>query len=598
MDSKRTQPPLDADIKPKQQLNYLDGFTENQIVELEKKYKKTRQELDQIVADYYKSFWWERILKYGELSTNFLYMIFRAKTSNAGITNVAQTVKPDAVVSDAVGYGIGASVAIPGSLVYTFSSSAKNDAVLAVLDYANRDPLDKRFSDALAYAREHKVQAFFDSLLFSLNTTILVTTNATFATSEIIPIINQLNTLPPTVKWAVVAGIEFFAYRYNENYYRTEYTKGLKFWWNEENRPYLLGEISRGNFAVPLEIFLQGIVSAVGLRAFPNYYYLAVAAAEALGGFLPAAFVASMAFLHGLCVLYPATFDHYMKADEEINAILRSQIDLEKVKEISQDYIKKFKLDKASEKELNHHLEEIINGMVKANRDALSIKARKGQGSLALFKEEPSSIFTTGVTTAIGASFGYQLSPYIMTGLAFAPPALIATLSASASAGLFGYLYYKAEDKRVNDNEILKLLKPSEEKPSKPANQKAALVAGILNTCNAISSATSTIGSYQLLGNSSGPLRAFVSKAALEAATNTFLISFPKTLETLESLCHSHSEPDVKLYDSKPIMVENHFKAAPPTLFKPATPTTEIEDDWLDMSTEKSAIEMHLPKPA
>lgn len=548
-------------IDEKQQLTFLSGFTHEQLTELENKYKKNRFALEEIIATHVYQFRFEQILNYGGISTNLLYMFFRGETSNAGIENVAKIVQEDAKVSDGVGYGLGVSLAVPGTLVFVFAASAKNEAALSILEYAHCDPLNVRLKKALQTASENKMQAFIESIKFIANQAVLTTTYATSAMSNIIPIMDYLNKLPAGGKWSIILLIQYLTFRFNSTYYNGSYYSGLKFWWNEENRPYLLGEIFRGNIAIPVEIFLQGIISAAGLRAFPNYYYAALAASGALGGWIPATIVATLAGIHALCVLYPTTYNHYMTAHEEINTILRKNIPWEKIDSLLK---KEENFSCLDEKTREKRTQQLIDDMVKSERDKLSKEARGDKGYTAVFKEEPSTIFTVSLTTLIGGIFGYKLTA-TLAPLIGGPPTVVAALSTAFAATLIGGSFYKAEDNRVNNELILKKLKKTESKEEKKSTSKnryekvAEIAATFFAVTNAASTITSTSGSGKLIGGDSPQMNLGITSLAIKGGLNNIVYNIPKVKSTLLSFAPT-KQKDNQSHEMKDIVIlENYF---------------------------------------
>src|SRR5260221_81290 len=92
---------------------------------------------------------------------------------------------------------------------------------------------------ALLFAANNKARAFIDSFKVIAHQSVLLGTYMTGALSEILPIIDYLNSRTSFEKWLAIAAIQYFCCRYSSSYATPSYYEGVKFWENKEGRPYL-----------------------------------------------------------------------------------------------------------------------------------------------------------------------------------------------------------------------------------------------------------------------------------------------------------------------------------------------------------------------
>jgi hypothetical protein len=575
-------------------LYYLKDFKETEIASFEKHYDRTRYELETLIEKH-RTYYWFDVARYTcDTGTNIPWIYYSIMTGKAGIQGFAKVINPDAQVSDATANTVGAALTTTGTMSFIFYTSPIKCAALSTLAYATRDPIYQRIPALIDAAKKDPKQAAKDSLASLAHTSLLGTTYFTVGMSEIIPFMDSLNQLPSPVKWLVMGGIQYFACRYMDTYMTKEYYNGVTFWKNEEKREYLFEKIKRGEIAIPLQVFFQGIISTVGLRAFPNYYFIAEAAAKALGGYIPSPLVASLVAIHGLCSLYPTTFNNYILSDEKADTLLNSKIDWNSVNQRFVEQIKQLNLATLSESELNnlkrsivstilqyqlpqlgdkahakldtdeiytqikknldkinltglseteqHTFQKLIaDSIVQAEKDLLVKKTRNEIGYLGLFKQEPWSALTVGWQGAIGAYFGAKfMAPLFIQN----PPLALTVVSGIAGASLFAVFAHRAETNRVINNlnldELLMTRKKMEEAAKKAAEEKknesttaAKVLAGGLVTAFAASSTMSTIGSNSLLGTPSPLFNTFIASAATQSGLNSISYIYPGLANTL-----------------------------------------------------------------
>lgn len=626
-------------------LYYLKDFKKEQLVELENYYNKlspekklriikdiypdqkpyptnvqiTRYELEKLIAKHkakYALTYLETIFAAG---TNIPWIYYSILTGKAGIQGFADII--GTTVSDDLAATLGATLSTVGATTYLFYSSPAKCAAVATLAYATEDGWydtcvkltnamrscqenpSRAKQDFGKFISEHALAELVKAAKSTANFSILGVTYFTVGMSEITPFIDEMNTWPPSAKWLLMLAIQYFSWRYNDEFLTKSYYDGIKFWQNKEGREYLIQKLFKGlkswkkeegfkefikkllqgEFAIPLQVFFQGIISTVGLRSFPNYYYMAEGASKALGGYISAPVVAGLVAVHSLCALYPSTYKNYMQSDEDTDKLLKGKINWDEVNQRFAHQIQQLNLANLSEAELNTlkqtiadiiiqtqlpqlgykarekltaeeiaqriqaHFKDINFGqlsdneklkfqkliadsIIQAEKDILEDKIRKDLGYLGLFKEEPWTIATVGWQGALGAYFGVK---FLAPLLAANPSTAVTTMSALAGAALFAGFTHRAETNRTIKNLTLKQLqtlsKEVEEKAKKEAEEKntnAAIAGKIIGAGfvagTAGSSIISTVGSNTLISANPSPLlNVFIAYTATQSGLNT-----------------------------------------------------------------------------
>lgn len=604
-------------------LRYLDSITREKLSELEKKYGRSAQELEAIIDDYWKSYWFELTANYVGISTNLLYIVFQATANKAGIDGTVALFNPDAVVPDAVSTGLGGFLAA-GGLTFVFAISAKNEAAEAILAYALRDPIKERVSDALKFAANNKARAFIDSFKAVAHQSVLLGTYMTGALSEIIPIIDYLNNRTSFEKWLAIASIQYFCCRFSSAYATPSYYEGVKFWENEKGQPYLISELMKGNIATPLQVFFQGIISSSLIRAYPNYNWIAAAGAKAIGAWPHPAFISFLVFANSLCTLYPATYNHYMSDGQKIDELLRRNIDWNAVKQLAQQQFSQLNITELSADDLRTHLDRIANDLIQSEKQTLRTHIENKKGTGYVFKEEPSTAVTTTWQSLIGAYFGSQVLAPALAPLSAAPPALVAVSCGLFAAVVLGGLFYRAESNRVSDKMVLELLQAKEkekaeksegkEKTDKPLEDmkqptnsrfiKAASMA--IPGINILASITGTIAASTKI-QSTPSETTFFATTATQAGLNALAYNQPKVENILTSLFatkpkYEFADEDIDEWHAATVSKENEVEIKPiERSVSPATHPSALfsnpADEWVDVEPQRGYIEMASFKP-
>ncbi|MDR3491105.1 MAG: hypothetical protein P4M12_03550 [Gammaproteobacteria bacterium] len=519
-------------LSPLSKLRYLQGFEEAELKALQNKFDKNPQELDNLIAEYKKTYWYYQInyilANYGSCS---LFLIFPITTSNQGIETFVQVFNPNTPVSNAVGYGIGVPLSIIDVIFFMCVFSVRKESIKSTLEFATQKPYKEYFAETLTYLKQHPGNALIDSLKFLINQTILLPLNSTATMTELIYMPLDYSTAGAKVATAITL---FYGNEYFKKYTNPDYYEGLDFWRNKKNRPWLLKEMYKGNVTTPIQIWLQG-ASSIGLRVYPFFYFIAVKSEQTLGFWFPPPFIAACTFLHGLCTRYPSTFNHYMNHKEKIESILNDKPDLH----LMAQQILTMQHMQATDRNLHQTQQQLIRIIKKIHKENML----QEEGRLFLFKKEPMIALLILFRSCLGGYFGYgianQLSHVIDSTLAH-------TLTIPLSALFFGKLLYHAEIERIANREHLKKLQ--QEVPAAdvipltatPSSNTTITVALILNVSGAIVGAMSTIGTLQpLIGNDTPMITTIITLLAIEQMLNGILFNQDKVKDTVKDIYHS-----------------------------------------------------------
>ena len=453
--------------------------------------------------------------------------------------------------------------------------SPAKEALKSTLNYAMQDPLRERFQEAYLKAQENKGEAFIEALTWSFNKVTLYSHNIIGASANFLPFYEAIPftlpifgdvtipawmpLLPKTGQFAIAATFMYGGNRYyglfsNPDYYqnfRDFWVKGLDDLWNNnpDGQPWLMGEVRRGEIAIPLQIALQGLVSTVAMRAYPNFYYIAVSTFEKLFELGPdaasglAAAISALVAWHTLCARYPRTYNRYMADHIKIETLL----------------LKKFEdtvgivMEQAVEKQMNSlgaavdprtldQRKQELNQAVQhefmtANRKLLEDQIIEANGRFYPFKKDKSIAPQMAYRAAVGAYLGYHsVTPLLLQKVANEPYSMTTLSLLTSASALAGALWF-AEKNRVRNHLILEQLEPTlvqeKEEPSRASKLSNAVADSITVSSNA-SRALSTLGSAKRMVGGNAALMGGIAIFAFEQMINTILFTAGKIRNTVK----------------------------------------------------------------
>lgn len=498
---------------PAAQLRYLKSFTQKDLEELcdengmsfIKDLNKTPEQLEETLKKYRIRYYLYTIENYLANSTNLLLALFLIATSNEGIKNAANAFAPGVVVPDAIKDSIGTASAVLCTLLFILSFPV-NEALKSTLKDAYGKSKIEKVRDIY-----HEVLMYDDTMLTllkkSIHHTILLTSHLTIGVSRMTEIINYINELPIPANIFVILSIFYFSTKFSEKFSEKNYYQGVQFWQNK-SLPSLYQKMKEGNFAVPLQILLQG-ASSVGMRVF-LLSYLAEAAKDAFGFWLPTPMVIACEFIHSSCLFYPESYNFFLAQEEKTLQHIR-----EKVLPLN--------LNLTLQKEKEKYYAEVI----------------REYGRFYLFHNDPKMILRSVIGGGLGGWLGLQTSKLIHDNL------MLNIFFTTFMALVFGIIFYRAAAQRTAFkliNEKLFAGERIEEEKSRCCEKVVEGSAYVINGANSIATAASNIGSVTRLTNKENSiltpqLKAFLQILSIifscERAFNTFLFTMPKVLDTL-----------------------------------------------------------------
>lgn len=305
--------------------SYLVEFVEAQIAKLEAKYKKTRIELEQILAEHPWIYRKHYALKFCDNASNFLYLPFLLGLNGSGFAGTVSTISPGTATPDWVSLSVGTPASTADAVSWGLMFSVHMEAVKEALDEIFRPPLAQRISVKMDYLCEDPEHALVDAAEYSINESILLIVNGTAVMTEIIGLSAPLSTLPLWAQAVIDPFVLYFGIRFMTTYNNDDYYAGYKFWkdWIKLLLGYQVENPSPSSLAMLVDdikrlplVAKASFLAWCGVltRVFPLYWYIDVASAayaEQQFGFswmLPPPETAAFVGVQALVMRYPNTF--------------------------------------------------------------------------------------------------------------------------------------------------------------------------------------------------------------------------------------------------------------------------------------------------
>jgi hypothetical protein len=516
-------------------IKYLQGFSAAEIEAFQENYKlifkkescslsdleNLLEENPRIYRYYLFNF---AVANYGSC---LLFLTFPITACNEAIQSFAKIFDSRVTVSNWVGYGIGGPLSVLDVVFFMFVFSVRVEAVRASLDYIIQKTYLEQVKDALIVVRERPVTAMKTTMAFILAQAILQPFNMTGTISELVYLPMDFST--PESKIAIIVTL-FYGNEYFKVYLNPKFRQGIIFFKNPTQRPGLIQDILRGNLSLPFQILFQS-ASSIGLRAFPVYYAIAVAAEEALSWWFSPFFVAACTVLHGILTLYPSTFDHYMKDHEDILFLLKKNPKfVMMVQEIARVH------DIAPTEQNIKRIEYELSMLW---RNAFFEKQRQQRGSLILFKSERMTGCLILMRAFLGGYFGYGLGGKLAVLL---NKTLAQALLIPLASLTFGKLLYNAEKQYFINDSYANELKKQEEKSHHAPEYSTGIIAGalVLTCSGALVGAMTTIGTLNsIIGDNEPEITTAIAILSVERMLNSGYFNFGGVLKTVQDLYQS-----------------------------------------------------------
>lgn len=531
-------------------LRYLKGFDHSELRTLREAYQgHSLSTLDNRVSAHsklYRYFIFHYfVANYGSCLLN---VIFPTKASDQGIQTTVNEIDPKIIVPPSIGYGIGGTMAGIDTVYNLSFFSIRKEAVKSTLYVALLPPWRQIRDDLFRFASEHPGQAFLKTLEFLAQHAILLPVSLNGSITEMIYL--PLDFSKPATRVGIVFAL-FFGNEFYRKYSYPNFYLGWKFWKNWNNRISLAGDLRKGRYSTALQVWLQG-GSAVMLHSYPYFTYIAIVAKATLGWWFSPYFIAAVTFLYGLCVTYPATFDHYLKDREYVLKRLREDPETRRrALEI---------LRVLGQPESEASIWEMQQQLVWLMHDSHRHHLRQQDGFFYLFRKEYMTAVQVTFRSLLGGYFGFGLGRHLASIINYK---LSLGLAIPLGALSFGKLLYNAERERIVWRELRKIIPPSQPPPldhiaeekqavairvedlpamEAPAERPKIVVAAAvtLNASGGLVGAMSTVGTLgELIGNSEPEVTTLVTLLSIEQMLNTMYFSYDKIADTVNDIYYS-----------------------------------------------------------
>jgi hypothetical protein len=581
-------------------LEYLSIFSEKEILDLEAKhsedsYRINRYELDHLVKEHkwiYRGF----LAKYRfAISTNVPYTAFQIVTARDGIQSTVKLFKKDLEVSDTTGLVFGTILASADLAFNLNAVSAVKEAIKATLEYATRDSYKEQLRAFIEQAREEPAEAAGTVVKWAANKTVLYSHNLIGSTANIlafyepiafslprvgdvtIPALMPL--LPQAARFTILAGFAYGGNDYYSLFSNPDYKKNFDLFWmqgfkdlwnqNPDGAPWLLGELSRGKVFVPLQIAIQGLISTVAIRAYPNYYYLAQETFSKIIGLNPAVTaglaitLALIVAWHTLCARYPKTYNRYLADHLRIEALLKKQF--EETVSTALDETINTQIDSLNlamdptviTKQKLALKNKLMEDFTRATRSLLEAQIKEAEGSRYTLKQDPTLVPQLAYRALVGLYLGYSsISPLLISHVVDEPISMT-LLSMFLGTGLLTGALYQAEKARITDHLVrqkIDLDLPAVQEAEKQGTALSNHIADTITGGSNLSRFLSVLGSAKrVFGDDNALATSATFTIAAENMINTILFSLNKVRSTVSGWsCFTHRQQEAARVANRP----------------------------------------------
>lgn len=546
-------------------LYYFRNCSEQTIQILEKKYNKTRDELEAIIQShkihYYTFSGLNRLSKLSNLAFTYTLLQF----GNLAIDSCFEAIFAKPLKLGNYSTIITAPLALADLILFSLTFSSTETALKDTLQIVHLPSLKKFFKTNNSAWKKHMIEAaHFSACLIPL---------ATYGIPRILAVKDVIASFNKAARLAIQIPLLFiglnFAFRY---FSYGEYRKNCGLLLHKLKN---LHEVTGTNFYVCLQILLQ-YICLVGSNVYPLNYAQAILSEEALGWWFPASLVSILTGWQLTIATLPNIIRVYTGDDEIVLTNLKdhyhddiSRLLLQKEnKDTHQDALnivenqfgKKAK-DFFENYSMDNMNEETLTKFIKIYReDKLYPEMTQHHSLFYIFKKDPILIFSSFLRVAVGMYTGYQLSQFQekipMVGCTF-------LIGVPVSSVLF-YTMYKAERavrtaKDLNEEKNTLIIK-------QPSTIKDKCIKGAiqtLNVSNVIITAMYVIATLALLIENSNSKTKNVGMIAilfiaLESALYMMRYNIEKVNETVKQIKETYRSPFRFLSCNKNKVVEEN----------------------------------------
>lgn len=485
------------DVLP--QFKHISAYTEKELLALTESFQKTQAELENALNEHssvYKAYLANHaIANYG---SNITFIIYILETTSNGFAKLFNVFVPGVTIPNAVNYGISTPLSLIEVLFYMCVVSPKRMAHKDTWNYAFRDPWRKRLKDYLKDAAEDPRGALLGLLNALFDLAILGVTNLTGVMSELIFILPLVESQAAKVLLTIIVlyfGNEYYRAYTNDDWYNT-----FKNFFRQ-NDPSFIKNLSYSSL---IEMILE-YLSAVFLRVFPAFYYLAVESSKVLGFWFHPYLVLSCVSVHSLVILRDSTIDKYFKSDAEIIKILKQDREFQQI--VTYFKCNHYGLGESSEEDIQLQLCHLV-------MDQHRKKLLAEEGYFFIFKKDRSNVPYFIVRGLISGYLFHGLFSRFISGVSeyiLPPVAVIITLIP----------LYHSQQQLISNADLLKLMKGETQERSAKLTVAFAVA---LTFCGAVVGAMSTLGTLTIPG-----LDFVIAMLCLLRMINMMNYNLPKT---------------------------------------------------------------------
>lgn len=559
-------------------LHYLHLFTEQEIRTLEKQTDHDRHALDELVASHKWIYRGLRGENWFAIGTDVSYSLFQIVTSRDGVQRAARLFDPNAQISNTAGLIISTPMALVDLAFNLTAVSAAKEATKATLTYALRDSYRSQAMHLIEQVHENPAQTTAKALTWSFNKTILYTHNLLGASANIIafyepidfylPFVGEVNIpawmprLSTTAQASIAAGFAYGGNRYyslfsNPDYYQNFeafWAQGVKDLWNNnaDGGPWLIGELCRGNIATPLQIALQGLVSTVAIRAYPNFYYIAETICAKILHLNPkatpplAATAAVIIAWHTLCARYPKTYNRYLADHIRVESLLKNHLEDflgEAVNEMVDAQIEGLNLA-ITHSQINKRKQalrkQVMADFLATEKKLLQQEIVEKEGRFYPFKNDPALGVQLAYRALVGLYLGYSTISPLLNRYLVNEPISMTVLGMFIGSGLLTGALYQAEKTRITNQLIRQKIdpeiKPEVDTATQHGNSTSNRIADVITLGSNLGRALSVLGSAnRVFGDNNPAAISATAIIAVENMINNILFTYKKVRSTVSS---------------------------------------------------------------
>ncbi|MCX7115498.1 MAG: hypothetical protein NTW08_06295 [Gammaproteobacteria bacterium] len=455
------------------------------------------------------------------IGTNGFYITFPITSSDAGIQTLVQFFNSTTIVSTDVGYGIGVPLSLIETLSYMLTASPKREALLSFFNFLSISPRDAWCQNPILARLERQVtqstlqwmqkfmnapsETLLNTAVNSAHHVILLMYNLTWIAAALV-------FLSPLRARQLAVIILFYGNEYCRKYINRDYYQGVAFW--REGGLSTFRQLFQDEPLMAIQITLQ-CMCTIGLRAFPIFYFLAIATRDVLGFWPPPLLMSGIAVFAGTHIYTLSSYLHYTEPKRQ-----------------------------ALELMANH-----------AQPPTLALHQFRAQwlqssGFLDFVKQEPIPSLVILCRIMIGGYFGYGISRFVANDV-LAPYLMVFLMPVCAS--VLGFMLYQVEKERHITHSYLQFLQLGNATTTFKPSQTINIIATTINILGSFVGTLSNMGLLLLLfDNNQSVLKAFILLLSIESMILNILFNKEKCIVATQSIGHTFSHYCGAFFKSSP----------------------------------------------